>query len=75
MALPSTHKVAEDQDSHTENDGRTFTKHQTTKNKLINTNQTVHQCFKIFRGGKISIDSVTFIEQFLCSCTVLGAGD
>lgn len=67
MALPSTPKVAEDRGSHTEDDGRTFTKHQTKKNKLLNTNQTVHNCFKVFRVGEISTDSVTFIEQFLCS--------
>lgn len=45
------------------------------KDKLLNTNQTVHKCFKVFRVGKISIDSVTFIGQFYVAGTVLGAGD
>lgn len=67
MALQSSHKVADNQGIHTEDDGRTFTKHQTNKDQLLNTNQTVHKCFKVFIIREISIDSVTFIEQFLCS--------
>lgn len=74
MALPSVHRVAEDQGTDTEHDGRTSTKHQNKaseqiirkENKLLNANQTVYKCFKVFRIGKISIDSVTFVEQFLC---------
>lgn len=50
-----------------EDDRRTSTKHQTNKDKLLNTDQTVHQCFEVFRVGEISIDSMTFIEQFLWS--------
>lgn len=42
IALLSSHKVAENQHSHTEDDRRTFTKHQTNKDKLLNTNPTVH---------------------------------
>lgn len=60
--LPPSHK-----DAHTGDDGRRSRKHQTNKNKLLNTNQAAHKCFKIFRVGEISIDPVTFIEQFLCS--------
>lgn len=44
MTLPSSHKVAEDQSSHTEDDGRTFTKHKTNKDKLLNTDRSGSKC-------------------------------